>query len=43
MSGKYERVEKWIYLIITHASVLRVVGDLALCGGDSVVIKAVDL
>jgi hypothetical protein len=43
MAGKYEKVEKWIDLIITHASGLRVVGDLALCGGDNAVIKAVDL
>jgi WD40 repeat protein len=43
MAAHYERVEKWIDLVISHAVGLKVVGNLALCGGDNALIKSVDL
>ena len=43
MAAKYERVEKWIDLVMPRALGLRVVGTLAVCGGDNSLIKSVDL
>lgn len=43
MAAKYERVEKWIDMVMPRALGLRVVGSLALCGGDNALVKSVDL
>lgn len=43
MGGRYDRVEKWIDLVMPRAQGLRVVGNLALCGGDNALIKSIDL
>jgi WD40 repeat protein len=43
MAANYEKVEKWIDLVMPKAVGLKVVGSLALCGGDNALIKSVDL
>lgn len=43
MSGNYEKVERWIDLVMPKALGLKVVGNLAFCGGDNSLIKTVNL
>lgn len=43
MAARYERVEKWIDLVMPHAMGLQVVGSLAICGGDNALVKSIDL
>ena len=43
ISTKYEKVEKWIDLMMSNTSSLQIYGNFALCAGENSLIKIIDL
>ena len=43
ISPGYEKIEKWVDVMMQGAVALELVGSVALCCGDHALVKAVDL